>query len=79
MMKHEFEKLIGDEIDQDTYNKVELVYVNYPGIENKQQIADIYKIGMHLIDDMHMRAAEISKIESELANGRKRLSQLGVK
>jgi hypothetical protein len=79
MMKQEFEKLIDSEIDQETYKKVETVYVNYPGIEDKQQIADIYKIGMHLIEDMLIRANEIKSIESERANMQRRLYELGVK
>ena len=79
MMKHEFENLIDAEIGADDYKKIEIVYVNYPGIETKKQIADIYKIGMTAIEDMLPRATEIMNVESDIANKRKRLYELGIK
>ena len=79
MMKHEFESLIDGKIEADDYKKIEIVYVNYPGIETKKQVADIYKIGMAVIEDMLPRAKEIMMIESDIANKRKRLYELGTK
>lgn len=67
MMKHEFEKLIGKEVSQEVYDKVETVYMNYPGISDKQQIVDLYKqFGMVIITDLLPRAKEIQDREVKI-------------
>lgn len=67
MMKVEFERLIGEEVSQEVYDKVEIVYTNYPGINDKQQIADLYKqFGMVIIADLFPRANEIQSREDKI-------------
>lgn len=67
MMKHEFEELFGSEVKEGEYNKIETVYTYYPGIETKNDIVTIYKIGgILLIDDMLNRAESIFTIEDKI-------------
>lgn len=67
MTKVEFERLIEKEVSQETYDKIETVYMNYPGINDKQQIADMYKqFGMVIITDMFPRAKEIQDREEKI-------------
>ena len=67
MMKHEFENLVGKDVSQEIYDKVETVYMNYPGINDKQQILDLYKqFGMVIIADMLPRAQKIQDIEEKI-------------
>lgn len=73
MMKHEFENLIcdekGDVITNQDYEIIETVYMNYPNIKDKEDIANLYKkFGMTLIKDMHKRALSIRGKEEEIRN-----------
>jgi len=65
MMKQEFERLVGKEVNPNTYEKIETVYMNYPGINDKQQIADLFRqFGMVIIEDLLPRAREIQPTRS---------------
>ena len=60
MMKSEFEEITKKEVTEIEYKKIDTVYLFYPGIQDKSQIADIFKIGgMMLINDMLPRAKKI--------------------
>lgn len=53
MLQGEFEVLIGKEISIEEYELIEYVYMNHPAIDDKHQIADIYKAGgLRVIADM---------------------------
>lgn len=69
MMKHEFEKLAEVTVTAEEYEKIEVVYMHYPGIEDKREFTDLYKIGgMLLINDMLKRAEAIKDLtEKRLA------------
>lgn len=67
MMKQEFERLIGKEVSPNTYEKIETVYMSYPGIKDKQQIADLYmQFGMVIIEDLLPRAKAIQDREEKM-------------
>ena len=67
MMQHEFEKLIGHDIESEKYLIIEDVYMNYPGDFSKEICATMYKtFGMVIFNDMLPRADKISKLESEI-------------
>jgi hypothetical protein len=72
MMKHEFEKLVGMEIDPVCYEKIEYVYMTcnfFDDVSGKQQIADFYKrYDMNGIEKMYremkMKIEAFRKLES---------------
>lgn len=78
MLKNEFETLADTEVSQDEYEVIETVYMYYPGIEDKNQMVFMYKIGMHLIVDCHTRAKELKVIEQDMAKLQKRAALLTV-
>lgn len=66
-MKSEFENLIGKEISQQDYEKIELVYMYYPQIKDKEHIARLYQeFGMAIIEDMIPRARQIKELEDKI-------------
>lgn len=68
MMKQEFENITNIQITQEEYNKVETVYLSYPGIRDKDHIARLYvTFGMNIIDDMYLRAITISEAEDRVS------------
>ena len=72
MLKREFEERVQMEIPEEFYEMVEVVYMNYPGIQDKDEIATLFKIGGEtLIKDMYPRAKEIQKAETALSRIRK--------
>lgn len=77
MMKSEFESIFGGPVSTDDYDKIETVYLYYPGIEYKEEIAKLVKIGgMLLINDMLGRAKAIKKLEDEISENKSRLKEL---
>lgn len=72
MMKHEFEKLVGMEIDPACYEKIEYVYMTcnfFDDVSGKQQIANFYKhYDMNGIEKMYremkMKIEAFRKLES---------------
>lgn len=75
MMKSEFEILIKKEVSEDEYNQIEMVYMYYPGINNKEEMAQLYVIGGKiLMSDMHDRAIKIKRCE-EIINVQKQLKE----
>ena len=80
MMKAEFENLIDRKVTDEQYIDIEMVYMYYPGIENKEQITQIYKIGGDpLINDMIGRAFKIKDIEEKMQADRMALEVLKYK
>jgi hypothetical protein len=77
MMKHEFEDLIGNPINDEEYDTIEYVYTWYPAIseiDGKAQIAKLYTdFGMPIIEDMVGRAGKMEKAERDLQLFRKEL------
>lgn len=69
MMKHEFEKRIGNEISDKVYETVELVYNWHPAIDaikGKDQMATIYKTGgVTLINEMVETARMMESLDGE--------------
>ena len=76
MMKQEFENIIDGEISNEDYQKIEIVYMWYPGVESKEQIAELYKIGMTLINDLFPRANEIVNLTSKMNEIQKQIQEL---
>lgn len=77
MMQNEFEKLTGLKVSPDTYKKIETVYMWYPGIDNKEQIAELYKqFGPVLINDMYDRATKIDALSSRVGEIQAELNEL---
>jgi uncharacterized protein YqgQ len=77
MMRSEFVNLVGEEIEQSEYEKIELVYMYYPGIVDKEHIAEMYKrFGMVIIADMTARAEEIRRLESEVSVLKMKINKL---
>ena len=68
MMQQEFETIIDQAIGAEDYAKIETVYMWYPGIETHQDIANLYKIGMVLVNDLLPRALEIREIDTKITN-----------
>src|SRR5574343_238655 len=70
MMKHEFEKLIGNEISEDDWELVHTVYQWYPEIDDvkgKAQVAQLWlTFGKRIIVDMLPRATEIMEYELKM-------------
>ena len=67
MMKREFDKLIAPlVISEEDYLEVENIYMCYPGIEDKQTVATLYRLlGMKIFYDMEKRANLASDCEKE--------------
>ncbi len=77
MMKTEFENLLGSAVTESDYNKIELAYMFYPGIDSKQAIVDVYKtFGMTIIEDMQTRSKRIRVLEETISNKQTELSTL---
>lgn len=76
MMQHEFEALADTKVNRENYERIETVYMYYPGIETKEQIVALYKMGMMAIHDLLPRAEELKKIESEINTLQLRAKQL---
>lgn len=77
LMKQEFECLIGAEVTPEEYDKIQTVYVHYPGIEDKDHIARLHtEFGMRIIDDMLGRANTISDMESEIQAAKVNINRL---
>lgn len=77
MMKHEFEKMADIEVSQSQYDKIETVYMYYPGDMDKVHFVGLFKTcGMAIIKDLFPRANELKDIESRIANAQKRASHL---
>ena len=70
MMKAEFEKILGHEVTQQDYNRIEFVYNFHPSIPEtggKETIAKLYEIGgMRLIKDMTPTARIAKDLEVRL-------------
>lgn len=77
MTKQEFESRIGGEVTPEEYDKIQTVYVHYPGIEDKDHIARLHtEFGMRIIDDMFARANTISDMEAEIQAAKVNISRL---
>lgn len=67
MMKHEFETLIEAEVNDEEYEIIETVYMNYPGITEKEQVIEMYKKhGIVIFTDLYSRAKDISEKERQI-------------
>ena len=70
MTKQEFEKILGHEVTQQDYNRIEFVYNFHPSIPEtggKETIAKLYEIGgMRLIKDMLPTAVKARSLEEEI-------------
>ena len=70
MQKTEFENIVGDEVTDGDYEKIEAVYMWHPAIsetDGKKQIADLYNMGgMGIISDMLPVAAQVRSMENEI-------------
>lgn len=76
-MKQEFETLLGRDISDDDYSAIEAVYMYYPGIVSKQQVADLYKaFGLRIFNDMLPTARIIQKYEHDIDIEKQRLAQI---
>jgi hypothetical protein len=68
MMKSEFERLVDVTVTEEQYMDIETVYMYYPGIENKEQVARLWLIGgTPLINDMLDRAIKMKNLEEEIS------------
>lgn len=77
MMKSEFENLLDRQVTEEQYMDIEMVYMYYPGIETKEQIAQLYKIGGDpLINDMMERAFKVKELEERMQADRMMLEAL---
>ena len=76
MMRSEFNEMVGYDVSVEDYEKVEMVYLYYPGIEDKQQMCTLYNIGMHIICDMLPRATELAAVEMQIRDLNKRKNEL---
>lgn len=77
MMKSEFENLLDRQVTEEQYNRIETVYMYYPGINNKEQIAQLYKIGGNpLINDMMERALKVKELEERMQADHRMLEDL---
>ena len=73
MMRHEFEALVGGEVDPEEYEHViEIVYMHHPCIQDKKDIANLYKRpnGILIIEDMLERAKAYRDVENKLQKAR---------
>lgn len=67
MTKLEFEKILGNEVTQEEYDEIEMVYNFHPVISNtdgKNEIVALYKLGV--ISDLVARAEWAKEIDSEI-------------
>lgn len=77
MIKREFEDKLGATVSQEEYELIEKVYMYYPGINNKAEIASLFKIGgLILINDMLPRAEKIADLESRMSSLNTELNKL---
>lgn len=77
MMKLEFENLLDRQVTEEQYIDIEMVYMYYPGIENKEQLAQLYKIGGDpLINDMMERSLKVKELEERIRADRMVLEAL---
>lgn len=79
MIRNEFEKLVGKSIDPDIYdNVIEVVYVYHPAIQDKKDIANLYKLpnGILIIEDMLERAKACRTAENALHEARGKVNIL---
>lgn len=66
MLEHELEEMIGEKVTDTQYRVMCRVYENYPGIKNKYQLVDLFKIGgWNLIYDMYPRAERLRQLEDQ--------------
>lgn len=80
MMINEFTELVGKTISADDYNTIETVYMYYPGIETKTDIANIYKIGgMLMVKDLFKRAAAIMEATNRKLEAERQINNLSGK
>ena len=76
-MKHEFEKMVGQEVGEDEYACIETVYMFYPGEIQKDTIVKMYKeSGMVIFRDLYKRASEIVVLNNQISDLQNRLSKL---
>lgn len=77
-MKSEFVELVGceyTEITESDYRVIEKVYVYYPKIESKKQVAELYKtFGMTIFNDMYERSLAIAEQEDLIFQMKSNLS-----
>ena len=68
MTKQEFEKLIGNRIDDDTYDSLNLVYLSFGDITNKELAAmyvndnQLFRYGIDLARDLKLAIGIISDL-----------------
>lgn len=66
MLEHELEEMIGENVTDTQYRVMCRVYENYPGIKDKYQLVDLFKIGgWNLIYDMYPRAERLRQLEEK--------------
>ena len=69
MMRHEFEKLVGQDVTDNEWPTVHLVYQWYPTIKDvggKGQVAQLFKVhGMLIFHDMLPRALRLAELDSK--------------
>jgi hypothetical protein len=68
MTKEEFERRIGNQVTQEEYDEIEMVYNFHPAISNtdgKNEVAALHKLGV--IPDLVARAERAKGIEAEIS------------
>lgn len=80
MMVTEFEKMVGEEIGENDWSIITIVYSYYPGIDNvegKEQIKALWKqFGIVIFWDMYQRATQIRNEEKKIATAQKEVQVL---
>lgn len=67
MMKHEFEEKAGISVTDSEYEKIETVYMYYPGINSQEEFLNLYKsFEFTVIIDMLPRAQQIKAKEQQI-------------
>ncbi len=77
MTKQEFVNLVGKDVTDEEYSAIEEVYMYYPNITSKQQVAELYKtFGMRIIYDMRSTAVTVRQYEESITWEQQRLSEI---
>lgn len=63
MTKQEFESRIGGEVTPEEYDKIQTVYVHYPGIEDKDHIARLRTELRAIISDIEEEKRVVLKCD----------------
>lgn len=77
MQKHEFEKLIGHDVSIESYEKIEIVYMESEKNFDQQGIADFYKQkdmnGIETEYGIILKNREIASLKKQLEHAKQRI------